>query len=47
MKDFWRLDIEGVSKKGNVYSKFKANKVPNVPRCLNLGDVGDPAFHST
>ena len=47
MKDFWRLDIEGVPKKGNIYSKFKTNKVPNVPCCLNLGDVGNPAFHST
>ena len=47
MKDFWRLDIEGVSKEGNVYSKFKAHKVPNIPRCSNLEDVGDPAFHST
>jgi hypothetical protein len=47
MKDSWRLVIEGVSKEGDVYSKFKANAVPNVPHCSNSGDIGDDTYHLT
>ena len=46
MKDSWRLVIEGVPKEGDVYSKFKANGVPNVPHCSNSGDIGDDTYHS-
>jgi hypothetical protein len=46
MKDSWRLVIEGVPKEGDIYSKFKANAVPNVPHCLNSGDIGDNTYHS-
>lgn len=47
MKDSWRLAIDGMLKEGDVYSKFKANAVPNVPRCSNSGDIGDDTYHST
>ena len=47
MKDSWRLLIEGVPKEGDVYSRFKANSVPNVPHCSNSGDIGDDAYHLT
>ena len=47
MKDFWKLVVEGVLRKGDIYSKLKANVVPNVPHCLNLGDVGDSTYYST
>jgi serine/threonine protein kinase len=47
MKDSWRLVIEGVPKEGDVYSKFKANAVPNVPHCSNSGDIGEDTYHLT
>jgi hypothetical protein len=47
MKDSWRLAIEGVPKEGDIYLKFEANEVPNVPHCSNSGDVGDDAYHLT
>jgi Fungal protein kinase len=46
LKDSWRLVIDGVLKEGDVYSRFKAHKVPNVPRCSNSGDIGDDEYHS-
>jgi hypothetical protein len=36
-----------VLKKGNAYSKFKANKVPNVPYCSNLEDIGNNMYYLT
>jgi hypothetical protein len=45
MKDSWRLVLEGVPKEGDVYSRFKADKVRNVPRCSNSGDIGDNIYH--
>ncbi|KAF8498954.1 hypothetical protein F5888DRAFT_1633507 [Russula emetica] len=47
MKDSWRLVKEGIPKEGDVYSRFKANAVPNVPHCLNSGDIGKEIYHST
>jgi hypothetical protein len=47
MKDSWRLVLDGVLKEGNIYSKFKANAVPNVPYCSNSGDIGNNTYHST
>lgn len=47
LKDSWRLLLEGVPKEGDVYSRFEANSVPNVPRCSNSGDIGDDEYHST
>jgi serine/threonine protein kinase len=47
MKDSWRLVIDRVPKEGDIYSKFKANAVPNVPHCSNSGDIGNKTYHST
>ena len=45
-KDSWRLVINGVLKEGDVYSRFQARAVPNVPHCSNSGDIGDSEYHS-
>ena len=47
MKDSWRVVLNGVPKEGDVYSKFEAEGVPNVPRCSNSGDIGEDRYHST
>ncbi|KAI9433375.1 hypothetical protein F5148DRAFT_113471 [Russula earlei] len=47
MKDSWRPVIAGVPREGDVYSRFKANAVRNVPHCSNSADIGYDKYHST
>jgi hypothetical protein len=45
MKDSWRPLLEGILKEGDIYLIFQTNKVPNVPYCSSLGDIGDETYH--
>jgi hypothetical protein len=45
MKDSWRLIIKGVLKEGDIYLRFKANAVSNIPHCSNSGDIGNNTYH--
>ncbi|KAI0273318.1 hypothetical protein BC834DRAFT_928374 [Gloeopeniophorella convolvens] len=46
LKDFWRLDLPGIQKEGDVYRDLGAEEVPNIAKFGGAGDVPsrlDPA----
>jgi len=47
LKDSWRVLLPGITSEGEIYKVFEHNKVPNIPRCLLAGNVGDDNFHSS
>lgn len=47
LKDTWRVALDGFIPEGDTYQRLMDNNVPNIPKCLIAGDVGDDSFHST
>ncbi|KAI0296770.1 kinase-like domain-containing protein [Multifurca ochricompacta] len=39
LKDFWRTDLPGIEKEGDIYCKLHDAQVPNIPRLGAAGDV--------
>ncbi|KAI0292369.1 hypothetical protein B0F90DRAFT_278101 [Multifurca ochricompacta] len=39
LKDFWRTDLPGIQKEGDIYHKLHDAQVPNIPRLGPAGDV--------
>ncbi|KAI0296764.1 hypothetical protein B0F90DRAFT_1939257 [Multifurca ochricompacta] len=39
LKDFWRTDLPGIEKEGDIYHKLHDAQVPNIPRLGAAGDV--------
>ena len=39
LKDFWRTDLPGIQKEGDVYRKLHDAEVPNIPALGPTGDV--------
>jgi hypothetical protein len=39
LKDFWRTDLPGIQKEGDMYGKLHDAKVPNIPALGPAGDV--------
>jgi hypothetical protein len=47
LKDSWRIDVYGVLKEGETYTKLQDKEVPYIARCSNSGDIGDDTYHRT
>jgi Fungal protein kinase len=41
LKDYWRADVDGMDKEGDVYALLKSNRVPNIPPFGKGNDVRD------
>jgi hypothetical protein len=41
VKDSWRILADDIEPEGNIYERLEKGDVPNVPRCLSSGDIGD------
>ncbi|KAI9430286.1 hypothetical protein H4582DRAFT_2087211 [Lactarius indigo] len=46
-KDSWRVACDGIKREGELYAILNRACIPNVPRCLASGDVGEDIYHST
>jgi hypothetical protein len=47
LKDSWRVLAGDIVPEGKIYTRLWVNLVPNIPRCLDSGDVGDKTYHTT
>jgi hypothetical protein len=47
LKDSWRIVHDDVIPEGEIYAMLHQKSVPNVPHCLNCGDIGDEIYHKT
>jgi Fungal protein kinase len=45
LKDSWRVLLDDIQPEGAVYRTLEARLVPNIPRCLLSGDVGEDNYH--
>jgi hypothetical protein len=45
LKDSWRVLLDDIQPEGMVYATLQKHSVPNIPRCLLAGDVGEEDFH--
>jgi hypothetical protein len=47
LKDSWRVALPGIDREGDIYHTLQQAKVPNVPLCLDSGDIGNITYHNT
>lgn len=47
LKDSWRVLLEDIKAEGETYTMLLEHSVPNVPKCLAHGDVGDNRYHTS
>jgi hypothetical protein len=40
LKDYWRVNVQGMEKEGDIYKELHAHKVPHIPRFDRGGDLG-------
>lgn len=45
-KDSWRVDLEGMTKEGDIYVELNSALVPNIPRCSASGDIDGHTTHT-
>jgi hypothetical protein len=45
LKDSWRVLMPGIQPEGDIYQRLHEQRVPNIPRYLVAGDVGDDTHH--
>jgi hypothetical protein len=41
LKDYWRVDVDGMNKEGDIYALLESNSVPNIPPFGKGNDVRD------
>ena len=41
LKDYWRADVDGMKKEGEIYAQLESNRVPNIPPFGKGNDVRD------
>ena len=41
LKDYWRLDVDGMQKEGEIYALLESNRVPNIAPFGKGNDVRD------
>ena len=44
LKDYWRADVDGIEKEGDIYALLESNRVPNI---ASFGKGNDVRDHTT
>jgi Fungal protein kinase len=47
LKDSWRVLLEDITPEGEIYATLHKHEVPNIPTCLQAGDIGDNRYHAS